>query len=65
MRNEDVLNTIQPNGSLEEMVLKQKPNYFGHVMRTKAGFGKDLMLGKIGGNRRRGRPKMIWMQEFK
>ena len=46
--------------SLEEMMLKLKLQYFGHIMRRVDSLEKTLMLGGIGGRRRRGRPRMRW-----
>ena len=47
--------------SLEGMMLKLKLQYFGHLMRTVDSLEKTLMLGGIGGRRRRGRPRMRWL----
>ena len=52
---------INPGISLEEMILKLKLQYFGHLMRRVDSLEKILMLGGIGGRRRRGRPRMRWM----
>ena len=46
---------------LEELMLKLKPQYFGHLMRREDSFEKTLMLGKIEGRRRRGRQRMRWL----
>ena len=51
----------QPGISLEGMMLKLKLQYFGHLMRTVDLLEKTLMLGGIGGRRRRGRPRMRWL----
>ena len=51
----------QPWISLEEMMLKLKLQYFGHLMRRVDSLDKSLMLGGIGGRRRRGRPRMRWL----
>ena len=51
----------QPGISLEGMMLKLKLQYFGHLMRRVASLEKSLMLGGIGGRRRRGRPRMRWL----
>ena len=51
----------QPWISLEEMMLKLKLQYFGHLMRIVDSLDKSLMLGGIGGRRRRGRPRMRWL----
>ena len=63
--NESILNQIKPKLSLEAMILKQKLSYFGHVMRTENSIEKAIMLGKVEGARRRGRPKMRWMDGIK
>ena len=52
---------ISPEYSLEELMLKLKLQYFGHLMRTTDSFGKTLMLGKIEARRRRGRQRMRWL----
>ena len=51
----------QPGISLEGMMLKLKLQYFGHLMRRVDSLEKTLMLGGIGGRRRRGRPRMSWL----
>ena len=52
---------ISPGCSLEGMILKLKLQYFGHLMRRVDSLEKTLMLGRIGGRRRRGRPRMRWL----
>ena len=52
---------INPGISLEGMMLKLKFQYFGHLMRRADSLEKTLMLGGIGGRRRRGRPRMRWL----
>ena len=52
---------ISPGCSLEEMTLKLKLQYFGHLMRRVDSLEKTLMLGGIGGRRRRGRQRMRWL----
>ena len=52
---------ISPGISLEGMMLKLKLQYFGHLMRSVDSLEKTLMLGGIGGRRRRGRPRMRWL----
>ena len=59
--NQSILKEINPGISLEEMMLKLKLQYFGHLMRSVDSLEKTLMLGGIGGRRRRGRPRMRWM----
>ena len=56
-----ILKEISPGISLEEMVLKLKLQYFGHLMRRVDSLEKTLMLGGIGGRRRRGRQRMRWL----
>ena len=51
----------QPWDSLEGMMLKLKLQYFGHLMQRVDSLEKTLMLGEIGGRRRRGRPRMRWL----
>ena len=59
--NQSILKEISPRISLEGMMLKLKLQYFGHLMRRGELLGKTLMLGGIGGRRRRGRPRMRWL----
>ena len=59
--NQSILKEINPGISLEGMMLKLKLQYFGHVMRRVDSLEKTLMLGGIGGRRRRGRPRMRWL----
>ena len=59
--NEYILKEISPGISLEGMMLKLKLRYFGHLMRRVDSLEKTLMLGGIGGRRRRGRPRMRWL----
>ena len=56
-----ILKEISPGCSLEGLMLKLKPQYFGHLMRRTDSFKKTLMLGKIEGRRRRGRQRMRWL----
>ena len=56
--NQFILKEISPRISLEGMMLKLKLQYFGHLMRRVDSLEKTLMLGGIGGSRRRGRPRM-------
>ena len=56
-----ILKEINPGISLEGMLLKLKLQYFGHLMRRVDSLEKTLMLGGIGGRRRRGRPRMRWL----
>ena len=59
--NQSVLMEISPGISLEGMMLKLKLQYFGHLMRRADSLEKTLMLGRIGGRRRRGRRRMRWL----
>ena len=59
--NQSILKEISPGISLEGMMLKLKLQYFGHLMRRVDSLEKTLMLGGIGGRRRRGRPRMRWL----
>ena len=59
--NQSILKEISPECSLEGMILKLKFQYFGHLMRRADSLEKTLMLGKIGGRRRRGRQRMRWL----
>ena len=56
--NQSILKEISPGWSLEELMLKMKLQYFGHLRQRADSFEKTLMLGKIEGRRRRGRQKM-------
>ena len=59
--NQSILKEISPGCSLEELMLKLKLQYFGHLMQRADSFEKALMLGKIQGGRRRGRQRMRWL----
>ena len=59
--NQSILKEISPGCSLEGMMLKLKLQYFGHLMRRVDSSEKTLMLGGIGGRRRRGRQRMRWL----
>ena len=58
--NQSILKEISPGCSLEGLMLKLKLQYFGHLMRRVDTLEKTVMLGKIGGRRRRGRQRMRW-----
>ena len=58
---QSILKEISPGISLEGMMLKPKLQYFGHLMRRVDSLEKTLMLGGIGGRRRRGRQRMSWL----
>ena len=59
--NQFILKEISPGSSLEGLMLKLKLQYFGHLMRRVDSLEKTLMLGGIGGRRRRGRQRMRWL----
>ena len=59
--NQSILKEISPGISLEGMMLKLKLQYFGHLMRRVDSLEKTLMLGGIGGRRKRGRQRMRWL----
>ena len=59
--NQSILKKVSPGISLERMMLKLKLEYFGHLMRKVDSLEKTLMLGGIGGRRRRGQQKMRWL----
>ena len=58
---QSILKEISPGISLEGMMLKLKVQYFGHIMQRVDSLEKTLMLGGIGGKRRRGRQRMRWL----
>ena len=62
--NQSILKEISPGISLEGMMLKVKLQYFGLLMRRVDSLEKTLMLGGIGGRRRRGRPRMKWLDSI-
>ena len=59
--NQSILKEISPGCSLEGMMLKLQLQYFGHLMRRVDSLEKTLMLGGIGGRRRKGRQRMRWL----
>ena len=59
--NQSILKEISPGCSLEGIMLKLKLQYFGHLMRRADSLEKTLMMGRIGGGRRRGRQRMRWL----
>ena len=59
--NQSILKEFSPGCSLEGLMLKLKLQYFGHLMRRVDSLEKTLMLGGIGGRRRRGRQRMRWL----
>ena len=62
--NQSILKEINPGISLEGMMLKLKLQYFGHLTRRIDSLEKTLMLGGIGGRRRRGRQRMRWLDDI-
>ena len=62
--NQSILKEISPRCSLEGLMLKLKLQYFGHFMRSVDSLEKTLMLGGIGGRRRRGRQRMRWLDDI-
>ena len=62
--NHSILKEINPGISLEGLMLKLKLQYFGHLMRRVDLLEKTLMLGGIGGRRRRGRQRMRWLDDI-
>ena len=62
--NQSILKEISPGISLEGMMLKLKLQYFGHLMRRVDSLEKTLMLGEIGGKRRRGQQRMRWLDRI-
>ena len=59
--NQSILKETSPEYSLEGLMLKLQLQYFGHLMRSVVSLEKTLMLGGIGGRRRRGRQRMRWL----
>ena len=59
--NQSILKEISPGCSLEGLMLKLKLQYFGHLTRRVDSLEKTLMLGEVEGRRRRGRPRMRWL----
>ena len=59
--NQSILKEINPEYSLEGLMLKLKLQFFGHLMRRANSLEKTVMLGKIEGRRRRGRRRMTWL----
>ena len=62
--NQSILKEISPGISLEGMMLELKLQYFGHLMRRVDSLEKTLMLGRIGGRRRRGQQRMRWLDDI-
>ena len=62
--NQSILREISPGCSLEGMMPKLKLQYFGHLMQRADSMEKTLMLGGIGGRRRRGRQRMRWLDDI-
>ena len=62
--NQSILKEISPGISLEGKMLNLKLQYFGHLMRRVDSLEKTLMLGRIGGRKRRGRQRMRWLDDI-
>ena len=62
--NQSILKEISPGYSLEGLMLNLKFQYFGHVMGRADSLEKTLMLGKVGGRRRRGRQRIRWLNDI-
>ena len=62
--NQSILKEINPEYSLEELMLKLRCQYFGRLMQRANSLKKTLMLGKIEGERRRGQQRMIWLDSI-
>ena len=62
--NQYILKEISPGSSLEGLMLKLKLQYFGHLMQRVDSLEKTLMLGRIGGRRKRGRQRMKWLDDI-
>ena len=62
--NQSILKEIGPGISLEGLMLKLKLQSFGHLMQRVDSLEKTLMLGRIGGRRRKGRPRMRWLDDI-
>ena len=62
--NQSILREISPGCSLERVMLKLKLQYFGHLMQRVYSLEKTLMLGGIGGRRKRGRQRMRWLDDI-
>ena len=62
--NQSILKEIRPDCSLEELMLKLKLQYFGHLMRRTDLLERTLMLGKIESTRRRGQQRMMWLDDI-
>ena len=59
--NQSILKEVSPGCSLEGLMLKLKLQYFGHLIQRADSLEKTLMLGGVGGRRKRGRPRMRWL----
>ena len=63
--NLSVLEDVKPKRSLEATILRLKLCYFGHVIRAKRPLERDIMLGKVEGHRKQGKPRMRWLDSIK
>ena len=62
--NKSILKEIKPEYSLEGLMLRLKPQYFGHLLQRADSLEKTLMLGKIEGKRKRGQQRMRWLDDI-
>ena len=62
--NQPILKEIKPESSMKELLLKQKPQYFDHLILTADSLEKTLMLGKMEGKKRRGQQRMNWLDRI-
>ena len=62
--NQSILKEVSPGCSLDGLMLKLKLLYFGHLMRRVDSLEKTLMLGRIRGRKKRGRPRMKWLDDI-
>ena len=62
--NQSILKEINLEYSLKELMLKLKPQYFGHLIQRTDSLEKTLILGKMEGRRRRGQPRMRWLDDI-
>jgi hypothetical protein len=63
--NLSILEEVKPKRSLKATICQLKLCYFGHVMRTEGTLERDIMLGKVEGHRREGRPRLCWIDSIK
>ena len=63
--NRSIIEEIKPDCTLEARIVQQQLTYFGHIMRADTSLEKMIMLGEMAGRRRRGRPRLRWMDRIK